>query len=298
MPPTNKAWLISSAAELAADARATSQCSLGWLRTFPFPGVDAGIDDKCKWLSNIHNCYEAELEDSFYMASAPGASEVVTKTLMAMAPDNIDLQINIPRAELENINITKEQGSFFAANLQDFSVPGYDGEADFNAYKKWILSNQKDDQIIFAVLPCNKHDKVSDKSRAFVDACGLREHYRTITLVDYQALHQACYEWGFQKLVGENMYYKKGSNFVVPILMSLNSKSEIRINEAAFKKQALAAEKSTKTTPNPQAFFYVSKKGKGEGNGATADNTHVVWVPEMFTSHSERVSNHLNWGEG
>jgi len=254
------------------------------------------------------------------MTSAPEGRDVVAKILLEHAPDKLYLQIRINRARLEKATLDNEgDKASFASNLSEYALPGYDGEAKWDAYKSWLLqANNKSSSpdgidsshVVLAEIECSKNDKMDNTFTPFLEKMGILGHYLKAIPYDRKMLREACYEWGVQRIIGENMYYPASSGaeaenkMIVPLMLMLAPKSRsassagCNAEEASFEKELKDAKAATKNTSDAKTYLIIPKKNSESEKPVTAQHMHVLWLPAVFNEHSTRVSGHFNWGEG
>lgn len=203
MPPTTKSkkkplWVISSDAELASDAWAEKAFTDDFLLRSPFP-VLGGFEEKTEWIANYHMHYRSELRAG--KISCVEVFKIVSEIQMGAAPEDMLLKLVIDRCDLEAARLNKYQALIFAANMEHY-VEEYDGENDFNTYKEWLLDNfdSDDPDIVFAEIPCSKHNLLRDIVDDFVFRCGIPDRY---SFADPGSLFDEDWE---KKYVGESLY--------------------------------------------------------------------------------------------
>ncbi|GFH49788.1 predicted protein [Chaetoceros tenuissimus] len=309
----SKPWLISSSSDLANDARESDKYKAQYKSTHQFPGVEASIETKMKWVQAIETKYEDIMDDSFYQASAPDPISYCKDVLLEHCPEEVRVDFWADYAKLKTAakDMTPDNETKLLERVASY-FPDMKGKTSLEKIENCL---GKKEEVMIASKTIGKKDNIIDELNKVLKQLGLEDYVQGGRGSSEESDH---WSWGLDPILGRNMYSKDNdSGFFWRMNLEFHKKAEMTAEEKAVADYQIELKKKkaeSGSTDTPKVFVLMKRNSEGndeeqdddddydsedeEETPVTSENFQPMWLPKVYNNHYDRIAGHFFEGEG
>lgn len=322
-----KPWLLSSKDDLLRDELDTRKYKNKYKSSHPFPGIDAPIKTKMKWIAVLDATYEDIMEDSSYQASAPSTIVYAKELLYRNCPENVRIDFVVDCNKFQSIAKTMKEieKKAFAENIAQYLKINEKSWTTFEECILYICENSK-------LPPCSDPDADTDATNEKIilasqtykkDCEGIAEMdkiLRVLGLTPYikgaigSSAENNHWQWGLDKILGKNMYTKDDSGVVYWRMFLQFNKTDLEKKEQIYTAELEEKIVKSEDRGNPKVYVLLKRKDvekntvtydveeedseEEEDIPTTPDCVQPLWLPKSYSEYYAKFGPHFYAGEG
>lgn len=311
----SKPWLISSSSDLENDARESDKYKTQYKSSHQFPGVDASIETKMKWVQAIEAKYEDIMDDSFYQASAPDPISYCKDVLLEHCPEEVrvDFWADYQKMKAAAKDMIPENEKKLLGCVASY-IPDMKGNISWENIENYL---EQKEEIMIASKTIGKKDNIIDELNKILKQQGLEDYVQGGRGSSEESDH---WSWGLDAILGKNMYSKDDSGVFWRMNLEFHKKAEMSAEEKAVADYQIELKKKkakSETTDTPKVFVLMKRKSEEkneeqddddddddydsedeEETPVTSENFQPMWLPKIYNNHYDRIGGHFFEGEG